>query len=665
MPSVSIKNLSGNTLDTNEKLNLTEDFELVTAWDSAIPTNERIDFNSRIILTRKYNDNGIVKTVTSQVYSGIIISNPGEYTAYVINNLGVRSNTISFIRGEGEISMYAVYGVDTTLSTETKLTASSMVGTETVEEESKVLFTYFVTDDYFSYKDTANSDEVITFENFGNYIDSETLANDFVTNTSANKYIDVRVNSNLSIKSEVCEVGMFEYGTFEYPYVKYQIYSKSKSDEIYVYRFVQIVFVSAEDTKFANTTVYNAGASNVNLAQNSSSITSTASSIYLKLEFGDEYGLYVPYGDTLILERYYNGTLVETKNIDITANLTEIPSYIYTTSKVGLHEFVLKDLAGRVHSFKGSNKLQIYLINEILFNVNDKTPVNNQIFNGSVDIDVIFNLSGMHLYNERSLNIVITRNGQVSNIPNNNGEFTLTEPGYYSITMSATTSLVDGTSPTVYSTYNFVIVDTEIATSSFSVSKGTQFTIDKLIKIINNEETDITDTYSVSSQSNSNVLLWLTHEEQGNSIFLVTLKYFDTVTNSYNTFDFRVWINKETPVLISSINAGEKTKETITINYNPGLIYTQIGRGYITVNDEVVATIDSTSSQVVDTISISKAGTYWIRVYSDDGTLISSYKFTKSEPMNNITKFILIGVVIATVVIVALFFFLRRKGRYR
>ena len=91
-------------------------------------------------------------------------------------------------------------------------------------------------------------------------------------------------------------------------------------------------------------------------------------------------------------------------------------------SQVGLHEFVIRDLAGRKHNFFSSEKLQIYLINEILFTVNNSTPINNQIFNSDVKINIVFNLGTIQLYNERSLNIVVTKNGQVTNLPNSTAE---------------------------------------------------------------------------------------------------------------------------------------------------------------------------------------------------------------------------------------------------
>ena len=134
---------------------------------------------------------------------------------------------------------------------------------------------------------------------------------------------------------------------------------------------------------------------------------------------------------------------------------------------------------------------------------------------------------------------------------------------------------------------------------------------------------------------------------------------------SYKSFTFKVWINDETPNIISSIPEGTSTKSVIEINYNAGLIYSQIGKGYITLNDVIIAEINENSESVVDTIQLTTKGEYWMRIYSENGNLISSYKFTKSEPVNNVAKIIIICVAIGIAVLVILFFLLRRKGKYR
>jgi len=669
VPNVNIRNLSGNTLDTSEHLNLTEDFEIVASWPSTV--SDRIDFNTRIMLTRTIYQNNDVHTTTSEVASGQKITEPGDYTAYVINALGMKSRIISFSRGEGQISMYAVYAINSETSSEKQLTPSSLIIADAADTENKVMFTYFVTQDYFSYKDE-NGDSIWfrdetngqTENNFQPLIDDPELSNKIFIDTNKLKYLDVRVNSNLSIKADIDKCG---YLQDIYPYLTYRIYSNTKNNGVYTYRFVRIVFVNEYENDFARVQVFNSDEITQNLAENSSVITSTSSSITLKMSFTDEHGsLLVPHGDTLYLDRYYNGTFVET--IVVNAVETNMKNINLNIEQVGLHEFVLRDLAGRIHKFNGSDKLKIYLINQILFEVNGENPINNQIFNGDVNFNIIFELSGLQLYNSKGLSILVTQNGisRTLDIANNNGQFTISDPGYYSIKMSTDTSLVDDTATQISTIYNFVIVDTLIAQRSFSISKGTGFEIEKLIKIVNDEKQDITNSYITSlNNSNDSTLLWLSYKDQGNSIFDVTIRYYEKISNSYRLFNFQVWINDEKPMIISSIPEGSTTKETIDIRFNTGKIYTQIGKGYITLNDEVVRTIDENSLEFMDTITIDKKGTYWLKIFSEDDTLICSYKFVKSEPLNNITKLIIICVAIGLVLIVVIFFLLRRKGKYR
>ena len=83
------------------------------------------------------------------------------------------------------------------------------------------------------------------------------------------------------------------------------------------------------------------------------------------------------------------------------------------------------------------------------------------------------------------------------------------------------------------------------------------------------------------------------------------------------------------------------------------------------INGTPYVTINADSQNVIHTISITKAGDYVVRIVSDDGSVISSYKFIKSEPLNSTTKIVLICVGIGAVVLVVLFFFIRKKGKYR
>lgn len=671
IPAVVIKNLNGNTLDTSEHLNLTEDFELVLTWTNTnVLASNRIDFNSQILLTRTYNDKGEIKTTTSTVSSGYIVTLAGEYTAKVINSLGTTSKEITFTRGEGEISMYAVYAVDKTSSTETKLSPSPYVTSESDDNENKLIFTYYTTDKYFSYLDTSIINGKISIDNLEEYTSETDLANKIDVDKTSD-YIDVRVNSNLSIFTEIYKVG-YRDDVSGYPFIQYRVYSKkTNSDETYTYRYIKIVFIEQSNSTLTIAEAYNSGYDNDNLLANDQSIIkSTASNIILSFNFMNEGGQPLsPIGDTIFIDRYYNGEFVETITLDI--SIDNIPTYEFNLSTVGLHQFVIRDLAGRTHMFGNQAKLQVYLINQILYTVNGETPINNQIFNGEVTINVQSELSGLVLYSTRSLGITITRNGEGISIPNNNGELIFNEAGYYTVKIIATTVLSDGTSNVadqeISSTYNFVIVRTDMALRSFNVSNGTGFTLEKLIKKSNGETYDLTD----EAQSSDN-LLWLTYTKQnetskifGNSIYEVTLKSYNTNSKEYTSFTFNVWINDELPVIVSNVPEGSTSKEVISLNYNPGLIYSQVGTCYITVNDTTVATINEYSNIVVETINISQKGTYWIRIISEDGSLISAYKFTKQDPLNQTTKIVLVCVAIGIVVLVVLFLLIRRKGKYR
>ena len=160
-------------------------------------------------------------------------------------------------------------------------------------------------------------------------------------------------------------------------------------------------------------------------------------------------------------------------------------------------------------------------------------------------------------------------------------------------------------------------------------------------------------------------LLWLSYENEGNSKFEITLKYYNSTIKDYQAFTFEVWINNDQPVIISNVANGSATKDTIALNFNPGIIYTQVGNCKIYVNNKEYLNIDENSERLVQTITITQKGKYNIKIVSEDGSLISSYQFTKNDPINNTTKIILICVACGVVVLVVLFLLVRRKGKYR
>ncbi len=659
IPTVTIRNLNGTELllDPNEHLHLTEDFELKLIWkDTSILPINRIDFNAKIILKSG--------SETISVSDGYIITTAGEYSAQVINDLGTVSDTIVFTRGAGEISMYAIYAVDKTTKTEQSLDPSNYIESEESDGGKKVVFNYFTSDKFFSYMDSRDK-VAITANTIINYNHLPDLASVFVPNTAKNQYLDVRVNSNLNIYTEIFKVGL----NGPYPFVQYRIYSKNLNDDSYTYRFIKITFVNQADTKLSDIVITNSGSSTNIMSSTTVTIPSNATSMLVEFKFKDNTGLmFSPIGDTLFIDRYFNGTLAETIVVD-TSNAELLNSRKFTLSSVGLHQFAIRDLAGRTHRFGPLNNqktmLQIYLINEVMYKVNNATPINNQIFNSQVKVNIISELSGLKLYDTRSLGITVFKNGKEISAGSTTGELVFDSVGYYSIKMTATTSLSDSSTivadQEISSVYNFAIVSQNIALRSFNVSAGAGFTIDRILKIVGRETYDLSNNASYKNKDS----LWLTFTDQGNSIFDITLKVFDSALQNYRTFNFRVWVNEEMPVIESNVDEGSATTGNITLNLNPGLIYSQVGKCYVQINGQTLYTIDDNSDIAIETISIAQKGTYWVQIISEDGTLIGSYKYVKNDPISGTGQIIIFSAIAGVIVLVILFVLIRRKGKYR
>lgn len=667
-----IRNSSGNILDTSEHLNLSEDFVVTTAWTNGYSQDRQINFDSKIYLERTYTQNNILRTerfTNSDTYS---ITKQGEYTAYVINALNNRSEAISFSRGDSEVGIYSVLNIAN--KTSSKLNPSAKVTSDNYETEDEnrtlIEFNYFTTIDFFSFKDLSTN-EIIEPSILVSRDEDDTFSSieNIAINRNTNKYMDIQVKSDLSIFVQLYELKK----DGDTPYAKFRIYSKNKENKDYTYRFVKVYFLDNTNYNLASILVSNVvtslndtNAKNNNIYGTSAVIKRPDKNLYVAFKFKDTTNStkYVD-GNTMFVERYFNGQLIETINY---TNISEQTEAKFTLSQVGLHKFVIRDLAGRIQTFgndsTSADNLQIYLINQILFEVNGSSPIDNQIFNSKVTIKIKSELAGVTLYNTNTLGVKVTRNGEEITVTDN-GEFTFSEPGSYAVNINATTVLAD---QEISTTYKFVIVKTDIANKSFNISKGTGFEIDKVFKIVNNERLEMTEQFKNGDHGeeiNSGSLLWITAGNQGNSVFEISLKYYNQTIKDYEYFTFNVWLNNDQPVIISSIPNGSATKEAILLNLNPGIIYSQVGRCKILINDREYLTIDDSSERNVETITITQKGTYTITIVSEDGTLISSYKYTKNDPISNTTKIILICVSIGVVVLVVLFLLIRRKGRYR
>lgn len=681
--SVIARNMKGITLDTTSHLYLTEDFQVALSWNGTLES-ERIDFGAKIKYSRTYTDGNLTKIEYGTFANGDTVQKPGEYSVWVENNLGKKSNTITFTRGDGEISMYAIYASSNYGKTQTKLEYSSY--TTVNSDNGKTEFHYYITDDYFSYIDTITGGKVEAGFIFG---DETALDDQMEEDTHAEKHIIVRVNSNQNLNADIVKYETYDYGNTDngdtHYVVTYKIYAPAKNDEEYIYRYAVIHFLPKSSTVLVDAEAYDLGVSvtpeNNKIVSGNNVIQSVAkngmSISFRQLTNSANYE-YIA-GNTLYIDRYYNGSLIETIVIDALDEDENGIEYTFTITSVGLHQFAIRDLAGRIHAFSTNvnstdnpNQLYVYLINQILYEVNGKTPINNQVFNESVELTIISELNGLVLYNASSLGITVYRNGTQIAVTNNRGTLSFTSQGYYTVEIVAITELSStAANQNISSTYNFAIIREDIAKNSFNISKGTNFIIEKVSKIIGNEKYDMTNEFKsspngiIDTTNYYSSLIWLSYSEQQNSRFEITLKSYNAITGSYDSFSFNVWINETKPVIQSNVNAGVNSRDDIELYYNAGLLYKNVGACRIEINGVTYATIDANSEIVVSTITISRAGEYLVKIISDDDTVLSSYKFIKTDPLNSTTKIIIICACIGVAVLVVLFFLIRKKGKYR
>ena len=129
--------------------------------------------------------------------------------------------------------------------------------------------------------------------------------------------------------------------------------------------------------------------------------------------------------------------------------------------------------------------------------------------------------------------------------------------------------------------------------------------------------------------------------------------------------EFTFTLNNETATITSSIKAGGKTTDPVTLKFNAANIYDQIGDCNLVINGEVVLRIDENSSNSITEIQVKEVGKYYIQLMGDSGNIATSFNFTIKEPLNTVS--IILIVVIASIVIalVGTFFWLRTRMKVR
>lgn len=421
---------------------------------------------------------------------------------------------------------------------------------------------------------------------------------------------------------------------------------------------VRIVFVQ-ETNDFANMRITEI--IDKDGKQSSNTISTTGSTSYAKklhLEFSS---VNVPLdatdqtyyqGNTIYLLHYFNGKLVKQYNGETENN--------FDITRSGLHRFVIRDLCGNIQKWDDQDYFDLYVVNSVIYTINDANPIPNSFYNDEVKLSIIDKLED---YNEVLYTYTTTAllNGKAIDgfQLDANGEYIFSLPGYYNITITAITQ----NNIEIVQSFSFTIINPNVAMIAFNIPTSYGFTIESIYK----------NQANITNNLQNKTTLWLTadNENFGSGVFAINISYFDSSLSTTYYFSFKVWINEETPTIIPvNYTYGTKTSKPITLQYNGAIIYSQIGCGYIrilsssgkTVNEYV---INEESENKVVNLTINSTGEYTVALYNEEGKLVSSYKVIKTRPLNSSAKIIIIIVVCVVAVLTGVFIFLRRRLKFR
>lgn len=602
--------------DRNNPTELSEDVKIT--WDDGL-------FGASIKVTRTYYNETEQKDVTeviNNVPKDYTISNIGVYKIEITNGLGYTNadNTLYIKRYDADMITYAVIGVSSN-GLEQRLDASPYLA----NYQGNPVYVFYAPDKYTQITYDGCPDEL----------------------TSAN-YVLIRSNKNNNLVVTKVDGDMPNL---------YKVYGTGASGSE---RYIQIILVPESDNILNYFQLTDLDNEYIIQDYNSSTLKITSNK-GVKVEFSAYNPVKVSDTETnlgnIIFARYYFNNVY----IDTISSLNELNSI--TLSTTGLHTFEFYDLAGNIQMFGASDRLNFYIVNSVLFTVNDETPINGRIFNEDVLITLTHRSQSDNLYDQATPTIVATLNG-VEFSPetieaSNTFAWKFSGQGRYSITI--TSRVADYLDPlntkTISTKYDFTIINPNQAVSFMSISQSLGFTITKVIKGVNTNY-PISNTHS----------LILSSTTSGNDVYTV---YVSAPVEGYNTtfdFDFVVWINDEVPAIASSIDFGTATNDVITITFNKNIIYGQIGESYITITgtaEPIEINAETASENVRTSLNISRIGDTWIQIYTKDGNLVASYKVTRNQPLNN-TAIIVIGIACGALVVgIIIFVLLRRRLKVR
>lgn len=366
-------------------------------------------------------------------------------------------------------------------------------------------------------------------------------------------------------------------------------------------------------------------------------------------------------------------------------------NYIYLIYS-GHYTISLYDNAGNVQRFNRGNPgqtetLSFIFLKDVPFTVtytNPETgeeetslPIKQAIYNGAITLKIDKNTRSEFYSLDGYPTISVKKDGSEYNGTfQDDTTYIFTESGYYEITFSATSNIPD-VGKIRQETYQFTIINPNGYKFSHVYNKYSNYYVERVIK----DNVDITEqlvkTLDVSKITVNGITylaelpLSYLDEKTGAGTYLITIntnnKQFknSTLISSY-TYQVKIQVGNS-PIRISTAE-GNETTDTITITFNQANLYSEMGESTIRIlknykestNEVYNLKIDGTSTDTITT-SLTEAGTYYIQIWSADGSLQFSYRVVKKDPLNAAAIISIVIAVIVAIIIVIIIIKLRKR----
>ncbi len=363
----------------------------------------------------------------------------------------------------------------------------------------------------------------------------------------------------------------------------------------------------------------------------------------------------------------------------------EVNSIILNRS--GYYLFTFRDLAGNIHKFdysasvlNSSTSYEFVYIKNVVFNVNNASPIPYAIYNSDVVINLPSDSLAYYDVNAQP-SIKVLKNGEIyKDYTSSTAErkYTFTEPGLYQVSFSAKRL----GNEIREETYSFQIIRANELCWTFNIDQYENYYIKQIIK----NGVDITRALSNSSIGaiiyvqtvlpNESVVnlpylkeLWVSlyDEKTGAGNYSITI---GTNNDLGQEFSFSFKINSATAPISVSLAEGESTTDTITVKFNAKNLFDNVGDCIVRIYPNKDIIINSEYFEQPDYIenyevNITKIGDSYVQILTPSGRLLYSYRVIRNQPLNSIAIILITVASLVGIGLTIMFILLRRRMKIR